>query len=47
MLFFLLINVKIPTVLGILTIMNKNDFMLSSDEHEMIFITSGPGLLEG
>ena len=29
MLFFLLINVKMPTVVGILTFMSRKNFMLS------------------
>ena len=29
MLFFLLINVKMPTIVGILTIMSRKNFMLS------------------
>ena len=43
MLFFPLINVKIPTINGILTFMSRKNFMLSSAEHEKSFITSGPG----
>ena len=43
MLFFPLINVKMPTIVGILTFMSrKKKFMLSSIEHEKSFITSGP-----
>ena len=42
MLFFLLINVKMPTIVGILTFMSMKNFMLSSVEHEKSFITSGP-----
>ena len=42
MLFFLLINVKMPTIVGILTIMSRKNFMLNSVEHEKSFITSGP-----
>ena len=41
MLFFLLINVKMPTIIGILTIMRRKNFMLSSVEHEILFITQG------
>ena len=44
MLFFLLINVKMPTIVGILTFMSRKKFMLSGVEHEIIFITSGPDL---
>ena len=43
MLFFLLINVKMPTIVGILTSMSRKNFMLSQVEHEISFITSGPG----
>ena len=40
-LFLLLINVKMPTIVGILTFMSRKIFMLSSVEH-VFFITSGP-----
>ena len=43
MLFFLLINVEMPTTVGILTFMSRKHFMLNSVEHEKSFITSGPG----
>ena len=42
MLFFLLINVKMPKTVGILTFMSRTNFMLSCVEHEKSFITSGP-----
>ena len=42
MLFFRLMNVKMPTVIGILTFMNRKNFMLSWVEYENFFITSGP-----
>ena len=42
MLFFLLINVKMPTIVGILTFMSRKNFMLNSVEHEKSFTTSGP-----
>ena len=42
MLFFLLINVKMPTIVGILTFISRKSFMLSRVEHEKSFITSGP-----
>ena len=45
MLFFLLINVKMPTIVGILTFMSGKIFVLNSIEHEKCFITSGPGLV--
>ena len=40
MLFSLLVNVKTPTIVGILTFMSRNNFILRHVEHE-IFITSG------
>ena len=43
MLFFPLINVKMPTVLGILTFMSRKNFMLNCVEHQKSFLTSGPG----
>ena len=43
MLFFLLINVKMPIIVGILTFMRRKNFMLSSVDHVKSFITSGPG----
>ena len=42
MLFSLFINVKMPTTVGILTFMSRNNFMLNLFEHETSFITSGP-----
>ena len=42
----LLINVKMPTIVGILTFMSRKIFMLSCVEHEL-FITSGPGKENG
>ena len=38
--FILLINVKMPTTVGILTFMSRINFMLSLVEHEIFFITS-------
>ena len=43
MLFIPLINVKMPTIVGILSIMSRKNFMLYWDEHDKSFITSGPG----
>ena len=43
MLFFPLINIKMPTIVGILTFMSRKIFMLSLVEHKNSFITSGPG----
>ena len=37
----MLINVKLPTIVGILS---KINFVLSGVEHEKSFITSGPDL---
>ena len=45
MLFSVLINVKMPTIVGILTFMGRKNFMLNWVEHEKSFITSGPGFL--
>ena len=42
--FIMLINVKMPTIVGILTFMSRINFMLSRVEHEKSFITSGPGV---
>ena len=42
MLFFPHINVKMPTVVGILTFMGRKNFTLIRVEHEKSFITSGP-----
>ena len=42
---FMLINVKMPTIVGILTFMSRINFMLSRVEHENSFITLGPGLM--
>ena len=42
MLFFPLINVKMPTVFGILTFMSRKNSILSLSEPEKSFITSGP-----
>ena len=39
----MLINVKMPTIVGILTFMSKINFVLSCVEHEKSFITSRPG----
>ena len=45
MLFFLLINVKMPTIVGILTFISRKKFMLSLVEHKTVFITSEPGVI--
>ena len=41
MLFFLLINVKMSAIVGILTILGRKNFLLNRVEHENLFITSG------
>ena len=46
MLFFMLITVKMPTIVGILTFMSWKNSMLNWDEHEKSFITSGPDISE-
>ena len=38
----MLINVKMPAIVGILTFMSRINFVLSWVEHEKSFITSGP-----
>ena len=38
----MLINVKVPTIVDILTFMSRINFMLSRVEHEKSFIISGP-----
>ena len=43
MLFFLLMNVKMPTIVGILTFMSKKKFHAQLIEHGRSFIISGPG----
>ena len=40
--FIMLINVKMPTVFGILKFMSKINFVLSLVEHGKSFITSRP-----
>ena len=40
--FIMLINVKMPTILGILTFMSRTNFVLSLVKHEKGFITLGP-----
>ena len=40
--FILLINVKMPTIVGILTFMSRIDFKFSGVEHEKSCITSRP-----
>ena len=41
--FILLINVKMPKIVGISTFMSRINFVLSSVEHEKSFITFKPG----
>ena len=40
--FSLLTNMKMPTIVGIFIFISRENFMLSSDEHEKSFLTSGP-----
>ena len=40
--FIMIINVKMPTIVGILTFMSIMNCMLSSVEHEKSLFTSGP-----
>ena len=47
MLFFSLINVKMPTIVGILTFMSRKKFMLSRVEHEKRFYNLGARLISG
>ena len=42
MLFFMFINVKMPTIVGILTFMSRKNSMLMKKG----FITSGPGFVK-
>ena len=42
--FILLINVKMPTIVGILTFVSKIIFTLSRVEHEKSCITLGPDI---
>ena len=44
MLFFLLRNVKMPTVIGILTFMSRKISCLAELSMEKVFLTSGPDL---
>ena len=46
MIFFMLINVKMPTVVGILTFISRKNFMLNCVEYEISFITSDPDFAE-
>ena len=41
--FIMLINVKMPTIVGILTFMSMINFVLSRVKHEQSFITAGSG----
>ena len=44
--FIMLINVQMPTIVGIFTFMSRIIFVLSWVEHETSFITSGPDLID-
>ena len=39
----LLINMKMPTIVGIFIFISRENLMLSGVEHEKSFITLGPG----
>ena len=41
--FIMLINVKMPTIVGIVTFVSRINFVLSLVEYEKSFITSRPG----
>ena len=41
--FIMLVNVKMPTIFGILTFMSRINFMLPLVKHGNFFITSAPG----
>ena len=43
--FIMLINVKMPTIVGILTVICMINFVLNWVEHEKSFITLGPACL--
>ena len=43
--FFLLINIKMPTFVGILIFISRKNFMLNWGEYEKSFIASGPRYL--
>ena len=43
--FIMLVNVKVPTIVGILTLMSMINFMLHLGEHEKSCIISGPDCL--
>ena len=45
MLFFTLLNVEMPTIVGILTFMSRKNFIVEFGMKKS-FITSGPGLLK-
>ena len=42
---YLLINMKMPTIVGIFIFISRENFMLSWVEHEKSFITSEPGFI--
>ena len=44
--YIMLINVKMPTIVGILTFMSKINFVFSLVEHEKRFINSGPAVMQ-
>ena len=44
--YFMLINFKIPTIVGIFTFLSMIKFMLSCVAHDTYFVTLEPGLSE-
>ena len=42
----MLVNMKMPTLVGIFIFISRENFMLSGVEHEKSFITSGPEVRE-
>ena len=40
----MLMNINMPSLIGIFIFISRDNFMLSSAEQENSFITSGPGL---
>ena len=40
-----ILNMKMPTIVGMFIFVSRGNFVLSSVEHEKSFITSGPGTL--
>ena len=45
MLYFLFVNAKMPTIVGILTFTSRKNIILGLSEPEKNFLTSGPGCI--